>query len=76
MPILSGNPMWEAFGLRALPHALYGGTDLGECITTVEPVGDDGTADDWYRGGHCESLARGLYHQRVFDWLDETLQIA
>jgi len=24
-------------------------------------------------GGHCEGLARGLYHQRVFDWLDETL---
>jgi dienelactone hydrolase len=24
-------------------------------------------------GGHCESLARSLYHQRVFDWLDETL---
>ncbi len=24
-------------------------------------------------GGHCESTARRLYHQRVFDWLDETL---
>jgi hypothetical protein len=24
-------------------------------------------------GGHCEALVRGLYHQRVFDWLDETL---
>ncbi|VVC77206.1 2,6-dihydropseudooxynicotine hydrolase [Aquicella siphonis] len=24
-------------------------------------------------GGHCEALARTLYHQRVFDWLDETL---
>ena len=24
-------------------------------------------------GGHCEGLARTLYHQRVFDWLDETL---
>jgi pimeloyl-ACP methyl ester carboxylesterase len=24
-------------------------------------------------GGHCEGLARGLYHQRVFDGLDETL---
>ncbi|MCC6312636.1 MAG: alpha/beta fold hydrolase [Thermomicrobiales bacterium] len=24
-------------------------------------------------GGHCETLARSLYHQRVFDWLDETL---
>jgi predicted alpha/beta-fold hydrolase len=25
-------------------------------------------------GGHCEALARALYHQRVFDWLDETLR--
>ena len=49
MPILSSNPMGEAFGLRALPHALYGGADLGECTTTVKRVGDDGTADDWYR---------------------------
>jgi hypothetical protein len=24
-------------------------------------------------GGYCESLARGLYHQRVFDWLDDSL---
>lgn len=24
-------------------------------------------------GGHCEGSARRLYHQRVFDWLDETL---
>jgi pimeloyl-ACP methyl ester carboxylesterase len=24
-------------------------------------------------GGHCEALARRLYHQRTFDWLDETL---
>ncbi len=36
MPILSNNPMWEAFGLRALPYALYGGADIGECVTTVE----------------------------------------
>ena len=24
-------------------------------------------------GGHCETMARSLYHQRVFDWLDEIL---
>ena len=23
--------------------------------------------------GHCEGFARRLYHQRTFDWLDETL---
>ena len=25
-------------------------------------------------GGHCEGAARTLYHQRVFDWLDEVLE--
>jgi pimeloyl-ACP methyl ester carboxylesterase len=24
-------------------------------------------------GGHCEAMARSLYHQRVFDWLDDVL---
>jgi hypothetical protein len=48
MPILSSDPMWEAFGLRALPYSLYGGADLGECVTTVDRIGA-GTADDWYR---------------------------
>jgi pimeloyl-ACP methyl ester carboxylesterase len=24
-------------------------------------------------GGHCEATARRLFHQRVYDWLDETL---
>jgi hypothetical protein len=41
--------MWEAFGLRALPYALSGGADTGECVTTVNRVGVDGTPDDWYR---------------------------
>ncbi len=26
-------------------------------------------------GGHCEATARRLFHQRVYDWLDETLAI-
>jgi pimeloyl-ACP methyl ester carboxylesterase len=48
MPILSSNPLWEAFGLRALPYSLYGGADLGECVSTIDRVGE-GTADNWYR---------------------------
>jgi hypothetical protein len=24
-------------------------------------------------GGHCEGTSRRLFHQRVYDWLDETL---
>jgi Alpha/beta hydrolase family len=27
-------------------------------------------------GGHCEATARRLFHQRVYDWLDETLAAA
>jgi len=27
-------------------------------------------------GMHTEALARTLYHQRMFDWLDETLGTA
>lgn len=30
------------------------------------------TADEG-AGDHCEMRARALYHQRVLDWLDETL---
>jgi pimeloyl-ACP methyl ester carboxylesterase len=40
--------MWESFGLRALPYALYGGADIGECVTTIERIGS-GSADEWYR---------------------------
>jgi dienelactone hydrolase len=27
-------------------------------------------------GGHCQSMARSLYHQRTFDWLDDVLRCA
>lgn len=40
--------MWETFGLRALSYVFYGGADLGECVSTVNRVGDGG-ADDWHR---------------------------
>jgi len=47
-PLLSDNPMWEAFGNRALVLATDRGADFGECVTTVGRVGA-GTVDDWYR---------------------------
>src|SRR5829696_5381413 len=47
-PLLSDNPMWEAFGNRALVLAIDRGADFGECITTVGRVGAGGV-DDWYR---------------------------
>ena len=47
-PMLSDNPMWEAFGGRALVRIVYGGADFGECRAAVAAVGDGG-ADDWHR---------------------------
>jgi pimeloyl-ACP methyl ester carboxylesterase len=48
MGLLSDDPMWEAFGQRALLRAVYGGADFGECLTTVRRAGS-GDADAWYR---------------------------
>jgi pimeloyl-ACP methyl ester carboxylesterase len=47
-PLLSDNPMWEAFGNRALVLAIDRGADFGECVTTVQRVGA-GNVDDWHR---------------------------
>jgi hypothetical protein len=47
-PLLSDNPMWEAFGNRSLVLAIDRGADFGECVTTVQNVGDGGV-DDWHR---------------------------
>lgn len=41
---------------------------LGDQATLVPFTEAEGAA------GHCESLARSLYHQRMYDWLDETLK--
>ncbi|WP_321473099.1 alpha/beta fold hydrolase [uncultured Paludibaculum sp.] len=45
---MSKNPVWDAFVWRVLPHALTGGADFGECLTTLDRVGD-GSTEDWYR---------------------------
>lgn len=47
-PLLSDNPMWEAFGNRALVLTLNRGADFGECMVTVQRVGA-GNVDDWHR---------------------------
>jgi hypothetical protein len=49
MPFLSANPMWETFGTRAMWQSLHRAAEVGECATTVERVGDGGSADDWHR---------------------------
>ncbi len=43
MNLLSSNPMYEAFGQRALFQAVYGGADFGECMTTIERIGTGGS---------------------------------
>jgi pimeloyl-ACP methyl ester carboxylesterase len=62
-PLLSDNVMWETFGLRALNRAVAGGADFGECMTTVQRVGD-GDRDDWHRewaatADRVESIGEG-----------------
>jgi pimeloyl-ACP methyl ester carboxylesterase len=49
MPLLSDNPLWEQFATRTLFMATYGGADFGECITTMQRIGDDGDAAAWHR---------------------------
>jgi Alpha/beta hydrolase family len=64
MPLLSANPMWEAFGTRAMLQSLHRAADVGECAMTVERVGDAGSVDDWHRewaatADRVEEIARG-----------------
>lgn len=49
MPLLSNNPLWEQFATRTLYTATYAGADFGECITTMQRIGDDGDAGAWHR---------------------------
>lgn len=45
---LSDNPIFDAFGQRALLRTYYEGADFGECLTTMQRIGN-GTFDDWYK---------------------------
>ncbi|QUH03267.1 alpha/beta fold hydrolase [Saccharopolyspora erythraea] len=45
---MSEQPLFEAFGQRALLLTTYGGADFGECLTTGARVGA-GSGDDWHR---------------------------
>jgi pimeloyl-ACP methyl ester carboxylesterase len=49
MPLLSNNPLWEQFATRTLFVTTYGGADFGECMTTMQRIGDDGDATVWHR---------------------------
>ncbi|HVT26596.1 MAG TPA: hypothetical protein VHE81_01125 [Lacipirellulaceae bacterium] len=55
----------EGDPIAAGSHTLYEGIKLSKDIRGFSLA--EGS------GGHCEALARALYHQRVFDWLDGTL---
>lgn len=49
MPLLSNNPLWEQFATRCLYLTTYGGADFGECVVTMDRIGDDGDAEAWHR---------------------------
>ncbi|MFK7760509.1 MAG: alpha/beta hydrolase family protein [Candidatus Midichloriaceae bacterium] len=44
---LSSNLLYQKFAERTLCYAVYGGADFGECIMTMQNIGD-GDVDCWY----------------------------
>ncbi len=48
MPWLSDDPLFEAFGSRALFQSSYGGADFGECLQAVSRAASDGSLDAWH----------------------------
>jgi pimeloyl-ACP methyl ester carboxylesterase len=56
----------EGDRLSAGTHKLYDALTVSR-RTLVEFTAAEGS------GGHCEATARRLFHQRVYDWLDDTL---
>lgn len=54
----------------ALPEILFTGTDNPTADHRIQRLAMNCFLS---AGGHCETLARSVYHQRVYDWLDETL---
>ena len=48
MPLLSADPLFEEQSTRALAHAIHGGADFGECITTMQRVAP-GDTEAWTR---------------------------
>src|SRR5262245_30397057 len=48
MPLLSPYPLFEDEAARTLDHAIHGGADFGECITTVARI-PSGDTEAWAR---------------------------
>lgn len=63
-PVLITEPEKEQFW-PGQSQALF---DMLECPRTLIPF-TAAEGGDW----HCEPMARGLYDQRVFDWLEEVM---
>ena len=71
MPLLSADPLFEEQSTRALAHAIHGGADFGECITTMQRVAP-GDTEAWTRewtatadrvsaiGDACHSRGHGV----------------
>jgi pimeloyl-ACP methyl ester carboxylesterase len=56
--ITFNTPMFEEWADRALAHAVYGGADFGECMTTACRI-SEGDFDGWYR--ECNETADRVY---------------
>jgi hypothetical protein len=81
MKILFQDATFSFEFLRVLSEAIYGGSDIGECLLTGSRI-TEGDVESWHQewnktdaeDEHCHEGATFLLNQRVFDWLDETLR--
>jgi hypothetical protein len=48
MGLFFEDPMYERQATATLGYAFYGGSEAGECLTTVSRI-EEGDADSWYR---------------------------
>ena len=65
--MLSTNPLFEDQAVRTLDHAIHGGADFGECITTMQrvPAGDTAAwAREWTATADCVALLGDDAHAR------------
>jgi hypothetical protein len=91
MKLMFDDPMFERPGIRTLSHAVFGGADFGECLTTARRI-TEGAAESWHRqwlatanrvfdiaetcaAKEHEVSARTLFHQCAFDWLAEIFNV-
>ena len=75
MGLFFEDMMYERQATATLGYAIYGGSEPGECLATVlkSPKEMLHFTEAEGAGDRCEQMARSLFHQKSFDWLDEML---